>query len=55
MHTETNFTIIDGAGFDYDIILTDDDIKRILGELSYNKAILIFQKHEDDLRMQQIK
>ena len=38
MHTESNFEIIEGATFDRDIILSDDDVKRTLGELSFNKA-----------------
>ena len=38
MHTETNFEIIEGATFDRDITLSDNDVKRTLGELSFNKA-----------------
>ena len=38
MHTETNFEIIEDATFDRDIILSDNDVKRTLSELSFNKA-----------------
>ena len=38
MHTETNFKIIQNSRFEYDISLTDNEIKRILTEISFNKA-----------------
>ena len=38
MHTENFFKIVEGATFEYDIILTDNDVRRTLGELSFNKA-----------------
>ena len=38
MHSETNFKILEGAKFEYDILLSDNDVRRTLNELSFNKA-----------------
>ena len=38
MHTENNFKIIEGAKFEHDIFQSDDDIRRTLSEISFNKA-----------------